>query len=139
MNAPMIDRLRSAAHDAGAATGAVVGDLSDGAIDWVHTFDEDRVIDLTAPVVGGAVDAVTKLGRRLTLRRVLIALGVAATAGIITAAIVRSVRRRDREQSDPASTSGTHRQAAVPDDRDHRGGDDVRSARVPESVAALRG
>jgi hypothetical protein len=135
----MIDRIRSAAHDAGAATGAVVTDLSDGAIDWVHTFDEDRVIDVTAPFVGGAVAAVSELRRRLTLRRVLIALGVAATAAIITAAIVRSVRRRDREESNPAPTYGTHRDAVVPDDRGEREGSDVRSAPVPESVTALRG
>jgi len=134
----MIDRIRSAAHDAGAATGAVVTDLSDGAIDWVHTFDEDRVIDAAAPFVGGAVGAVSKLRRRLTLRSVLIALGIAATAAIITAAIVRTMRRRDREESDPAPTYDTQRDAGVPDDRGEREGYDVRSERVPESVAALR-
>lgn len=139
MNAPMIDRIRSAAHDAGAATGAVVTDLSDGAIDWVHTFDEDRVIDVAAPIVSGAVGAVSKLRRRLTLRSVLIALGVAVTAAIITAAVVRSVRRRDREESDPASTNGTRRDAIVSDDRGEREGSDVRSAPMPESVTALRG
>ena len=139
MNAPMIDRIRSAAHDAGAATGAVVTDLSDGAIDWVHTFDEDRVIDVAAPLVSGAVGAVSKLRRRLTLRSVLIALGIAATAAIITAAIVRSVRRRDREESDPASTYGMQRDAVVPDDRGEREWSDVHSAHVPEPVTALRG
>jgi len=139
MNAPMIDRIRSAAHEAGAATGAVVTDLSDGAIDWVHTFDEDRVVDVAAPFVSGAVGAVSKLRRRLTLRSVLIALGVAATAAIITAAIVRSVRRRDRGESDPASTYSTQRDAVVPDDRGERERSDVRSAHVRESVTALRG
>lgn len=139
MNAPMFDRIRSAAHDAGVATGAVVTDLSEGAIDSVHSFNADRVVDVTAPFVSGAVGAVSKLRRRLTLRSVLIGLGVAAAAGIITAAIVRSVRRRDREESDPASTYGMQREPVVPDDRGVRAEHDVRSTHVPESVTALRG
>lgn len=104
MNTPLVDHIRSAAHDAGVTAGAVVTDLSRGAIDWVHGLDEDQIVDMTAPLVGGAIGAASKLRRRLTLRGVLIALGVAA-AGITVAAILRTVRTRDREESDPASST----------------------------------
>jgi hypothetical protein len=104
MNTPLVDHIRSAAHDAGVTAGAVVTDLSHGAIDWVHGLDEDQVVDMAAPLVGGAIGAVSKLRRRLTPRSVLIALGVAA-AGITAAAILRTVRARHREESDPASST----------------------------------
>jgi hypothetical protein len=104
MNTPLVDHIRSAAHDAGVTAGAVVSDLSHGAIESVHSLDPERVVDMTAPFVGGAIGAASKLRQRLTLRGVLIALGVAAV-GITVAAILRTDRTRDREESDPASST----------------------------------
>jgi hypothetical protein len=117
MNTPLVDNLRSAAHDAGVTAGSVVTDLSHGAIDWVHGLDEDRVVDMTAPLVGGAIGAVSKLRRRLTVRSVLIALGVAA-AGLTATAILRRVRTRGRDAADSvSSTTWTPSPAQTPSQR----------------------
>lgn len=139
MTAPILDHIRSVAHDAGVATGAVVTDLSDGAIDAFHTLDTDRVVDVTAPFVEGAMGVVSTMRRRLNLRNVLIALGVVAVAGIITAAIVRSRRRRDRKESDLASTRVMPRGPQSGDGQPTQPDDRAPTTHQPESAMAAGG
>ncbi len=139
MTAPILDHIRSVAHDAGVATGAVVADLSDGAVEAFHSIDAERVADVTAPFVGGAIGAASELRRRLDLRTVLITLGVVAAAGIIAAAIVRSRRRRARTASDRASTRVTRQEPRSADVQRTRPDDQAATTDQPESAMAARG
>lgn len=138
MTAPILDQIRSFAHDTGAATGAVVTDLSDGVIDAFHAFDVDRVVDLTQPFVSGAADTASTLSRRVTTRGIWIGLSSIAAAGIIIAMIVRSKRRANRQRSDSAPKHTVHREPEIEDKRVARPESAGHSAQKPESVTALQ-
>ncbi len=96
MTAPILDHILSVAHDAGVAAGAAVTDLSEGAIDAFHSFDADRVADLTASIVGGAVGTASQLKRRVGIRNMMIGLGIVAAVAIVITLITRSQRKTPR-------------------------------------------
>lgn len=131
MAQPILDQLRSVAHDAGAATGAAVTGLSEGAIDAMHSFDPDRVAEITAPYVEGAAGAATALGRRLTTKRVLIALGVLTAVGVTAAAIMRFRSRGDRKNAETASKNG------VAESRDGNGARSEFASNAPQQPEAV--
>jgi hypothetical protein len=100
--------------DSGArrTSGEPANPLGDRAAESLDRTNSGEVIDLCRSI-GPRIDCAvrrrrvgvaSKLRQRLTLRGVLIALGVAA-AGITAAAILRTIRTRDREESDPASST----------------------------------
>lgn len=138
MTAPILDQIRSVAHDTGAATGAVFTDLSDGVIDAFHSFDVDRFVDFTEPFVSGATGTASTLRPRVTTRGIWIGLSSIAAAGIIIAMILRSKRRADRQESDGAPNHDVHREPEVDDMRVARPEYAGHSAQRPESVTALQ-
>lgn len=138
MTAPILDQIRSVARDTGAATGAIVTDLSDGAIDAFHSLDVDRVVDLTAPLVGVAAGTASAQRRRVTTRSIWIGLSSIAAAGMIVAMIVRSKRRADRQESDQPPEQEVHLEPEIQDTRVARPEYAVHSAQRPESVTALQ-
>ncbi len=138
MTAPILDQIRSVARDTGAAAGAIVTDLSDGAVDAFHSLDLDRVVDFTAPLVGGVVGSASTKRRRVTTRRIWIGLGSIAAAGMIVAMIVRSKRRADRQESDRPPEQEVHLEPEIEETRVARPDYAVHSAQRPESATALQ-
>jgi hypothetical protein len=72
MSTSTLDRLRTITHDAGAAAGHGLADVS-----------------------GAAIDASSTLTRRLSPRRIVIGVGVVVAAGILAALVVRFRRSED--------------------------------------------
>ena len=138
MTAPILDQIRSVARDTGAAAGAIVTDLSDGAVDAFHSLDLDRVVDLTAPLVGGVAGSASTKRRRVTTRRIWIGLSSIAAAGMIVAMIVWFKRRADRQESDQPPEQEGHVESEIEETRVARPEYAAHSAQRPESVTALQ-
>ena len=135
MSAPILDQLRSVAHDAGKAAGAAVTEMSGTAADVLQSVDVDRFAEFPAAVVGGVAGAST---RKRNPRRILIIAGAILAAGIVTAVIVRSRRNDGHTSPDQTSTPGMDPAWPASDGQRHGTPDQPGAARNPE-LASLRG
>jgi hypothetical protein len=94
MSASTLDRLRTITHDAGAAAGDVITDVSSAAIDALGSVDADRIAGLPAALIGGIGTSSTRT-RWLSPRRIVIGIGLVVAAGVVTALVLRSRRSDD--------------------------------------------
>jgi hypothetical protein len=94
MSTSTLDRLRTITHDAGAAAGHGLAEVSGAAIDALASVDADRIAALPGALVGG-IGASSKVTRRLSPRRIVIGVAVIVAAGVIAALVVRSRRSED--------------------------------------------
>ena len=94
MSTSTLDRLRTITHDAGAAAGHGLTEVSGAAIDALASVDTDRIAGLPGALVGG-LGASSTLTRKFSLRRVMLGVGVIVAAGFVAALVVRSRRSED--------------------------------------------